>query len=184
VKPILLGYFPKRRTIATPEMNLGASVREIASVSNCIASGPPDWIEDWSHNSAFFYDSPAAAWQIVPLADVESYNVYGYELCSEPYGPSHVAPIDTAVQPAPLTASFRPLGFDVVSRDYASSFECSPLSCNGMASEVAVNDFSLIPNFEEALEFAKRCGESQPEPGEYVVVRVWREEAAQRVAGA
>jgi hypothetical protein len=165
-------------------MNLGPSVREIASVSECIASGPPDWIDGWAHNAAFFYDSPNAARQMVSPDDAPSYDIYAYELCSEPYGISHVEPIDTAVHPSALPSSFVSLGFDVVGRDYAASFECSPLSCNGMADEMTVNEFCLIRTFEDALSFAQRCGESQPEPGEYVVIRVWREDANQRVAGA
>ena len=134
---ILLGYFPKRFTPIPEGMNAPSAI-EIASVSECIASGPPDWVDLWTHNHAFFYDSPEIAWKSVPIDDAASYCMYGYKLASEPFGHSHVAPIDTAVTPVDIPTSFRRIGYGVVSRDYATSFECSPLSCNEMAGEYVV----------------------------------------------
>ena len=54
-------------------------------------------------------------------------------------------------------------------------FECSPLSCNGLATEVPVNRACLLDSLEEAVALARRCAREQPEPGSYFVVEVWRE---------
>ena len=51
-------------------------------------------------------------------------------------------------------------------------FGCSPLSCNGMAESVAVNDFCLVDDIKTALAAARRFGIQQPEPGPYVIVEV------------
>lgn len=51
-------------------------------------------------------------------------------------------------------------------------FGCSPLSCNGMAEEISVNEFCLIDDLETALAAARRFGVEQPEPGPYVIVEV------------
>ena len=109
-----------------------------------------------------------------PVHRIGSSSGNTYKLASTTLGRSHVAPIDTDVAAAELPLSFRRLGYDVVNRDYASSFECSPLSCNTMAAEVMVNEFCLFEDYDAALAFAERCGREQPEPGEYVVVEVWR----------
>jgi hypothetical protein len=51
-------------------------------------------------------------------------------------------------------------------------FGCSPLSCNGMAENISVNEFCLIDDMETALTAARRFGVEQPEPGPYVIVEV------------
>jgi hypothetical protein len=67
------------------------------------------------------------------------------------------------------------LGYDVVERDVSTGmlgFGCSPLSCNGMAENIPVNEFCLIDDLETALAAARRFGVEQPEPGPYVIVEV------------
>ncbi len=54
----------------------------------------------------------------------------------------------------------------------SAGFECSPLSCNGMAGEIPVNRYCLLDNVEQALRVAARFDEEQPEPGDYFVVEV------------
>jgi hypothetical protein len=70
---------------------------------------------------------------------------------------------------------YRQLGWDVASKSYSPEFEGSPLSCNGMATEVQVNGACLLNSLEAAIALARRCAREQPEPGNYFVVEVWRE---------
>jgi hypothetical protein len=75
---------------------------------------------------------------------------------------------------APLSQDFRSLGFDVVSKSASDSFECSPLSCNSVALEVAVNRHCLVDGLDAAEELARRFSVEEPEPGPYYVVEVLR----------
>jgi hypothetical protein len=66
----------------------------------------------------------------------------------------------------------------VVSRSCGSSFECSPLSCNGAAERVEVNEYCLVDDPAEAFRLAALFSrlEEGYEPGPYFVVEVWRRE--------
>ena len=59
-----------------------------------------------------------------------------------------------------------------MSNDDAFFFECSPLSCNGLADEREVNRHCLFDEGESALRFAFECVDLGSEPGPYYLVRV------------
>src|SRR5436189_5779659 len=122
MEPILLGYFPKRRTPVPPDYPL-PGVEEIASVSECIAPAPQDWIQRWEHNDLFYFDSPAKARAIAPPDQSNAFDIYAYQQF-----PSGDSTLDIKSSADPLPPSFERLGYDVVSREYSATFECSPLS--------------------------------------------------------
>ena len=67
------------------------------------------------------------------------------------------------------------IGYDVVERNASMGilgFGCSPLSCNGMAENIPVNEFCLLNDLESALATAHRFDAEKPEPGPYVVIEV------------
>jgi hypothetical protein len=68
-----------------------------------------------------------------------------------------------------------PLGYDVVciQANYMD-FNCSPLSSNGLAREIAVNRHCLIEDLDVAIRLAQRFDVEQPEPGPYYVIQVLR----------
>jgi hypothetical protein len=174
MKPELIGYFAKRRTLKPPF--LGApNVIEICSVSPCIAAPPHGWIEHWIHNDWYVYNSPDEARRIAKDdPDQGDFAIYAYGLWPVAFA-EDTQPLEIGVSPTALTEQFEHLGFDVVSRDMTPMFECSPLSCNSMASEVPANEYCLLSSLEEAEKFARRCAKEQPEPGTYFIVDVWRE---------
>ncbi len=168
---ILAGYFPKDTRV--PEGWTGpAHVTGICSVSDCVASSPPDWIEHWLHNDWGLFNSPADAQSVVPPGSSQ-YALFAYRLLPLRFvdGRSErlAIPELTVVPPGP---DFLPLGFDAVSRLYSAFFECSPLSCNGLADEVEVNRFCLVDGLERAAALAERFSREQPEPGAYYVLEV------------
>lgn len=170
---VLIGYFPKRRTPA-PEGLQAAGVDEICSVSECLAPGPEGWVEAWLHNAFGCYDSPDAAEHVAGDAEGE-YEVFAYRLLPLRFSDGQAEPIGVA--PAgisPLSPNFQSLGFDVVSKSLAQGlgFECSPLSCNLMATEVGVNRHCLVGDLETARMLAIRFSVEEPEPGPYYVVEV------------
>lgn len=170
---VLIGYFPKRRT-EPHEWLAGTAAREICSVSLCLAPGPPDWIESWIHNDWACFNSPEEAVSVIPADDAE-FCIYAWSLVARRFEQGEQIKIPlSAENVSPLPADFECLGFDVVSKTASFTFECSPLSCNNMAQEIAVNEFCLLDDLQDALSAALRFSVEEPEPGPYYVVQVHR----------
>lgn len=170
-----LGFFAKVVADAPAGMEL-PNVREICSVSECISAGPPNWIEHWLHNGLGLFNRESDALEVVPLEDRSAYRLFAYRSYPEIFRNEcriELEPPDD-VHPEVISAQFSSLGFDVVSKstEYASGFECSPLSCNGLAGEIVVNGYCLIADLEEAIAVAARFALEQPEPGDYYVMEV------------
>jgi hypothetical protein len=173
--PALIGYFPKR-TVRRPDWLRAAGVEEVCSVSTCVSRGPGDWIQRWRHNALWVYDSPALAWSIVPEGSRHELDLYAYRMYPVEWVAGTPRPLAMPALPdlEPLDASFERLGHDVVSRSAGTSFECSPLSCNSLAREHAVNRHCLIEDAAGALRLAGEIERRGGEPGPYCVVEVWR----------
>ena len=164
---------------------IAPSVRDIASVSGCISERPGGWVERWDFNRATCWNSEAEAWTCVPEESRDAFGVYAYRALPLLFGKTG---IDTPVTldelfpkelpdlpPEPALLVYQRIGFDIVERNPAMGalgFGCSPLSCNGMAESIAVNEFCLVDDLEAALAAARRFGAEQPEPGPYVVIEV------------
>src|SRR5262245_50352750 len=128
-----IGYFPKR-TMKRPDWLKAAGVEEVCSVSTCVSKGPDGWIDQWRHNEMWVYDTPELALSVVPDAARDEFDLYAYQMFSVQFAGGQQQPFEIPpLRIAPLPSSFECLGFDVVSRSYGNSFECSPLSCNHMA---------------------------------------------------
>ena len=186
---VLIGYLPKRFVAGNgedgPEL---PGVEEIASVSECISTSPPDWVDRWRHNTdTGLFDTPPPAWSVVPEAERERYRLYAYRLLPVLFHDSgteteHPLPALTAV---PIPDGFSCLGYDAVVRDpgrmeggnhLVPSFGCSPLSCNYMAAEYPVNRYCLVDELDTAIPMARDFATGNCEPGAYCVVEVWRRE--------
>ncbi len=174
MNPILIGYFPKR-TFRTPDWTKVTGVGEVCSVSNCMSRGPEGWIDRWLHNDLCVYDSPGLAWSVVPEAVREEYDLYAYRMYPWLFQKGRhrfeIPPLGVES----LADSFGFLGVDAVSRSCGSTFECSPLSCNGMAGRVAVNRHCLFDDVDAAFRWAAEFDAGAGEPGPYHVLEVWRD---------
>src|ERR1700744_3281073 len=127
--PILIGYFPKRRT-RPPDWLKGAPiVEQVCTASTCCGMRPNvDWINLWRHNDMWLYDSPELAWNILSEEEKPECEVHAYRMLPVLFDrgqqqPFQVPPLN--VQPLP--ASYKRLGYDVVSRPTGNAFGCSPL---------------------------------------------------------
>lgn len=56
-------------------------------------------------------------------------------------------------------------GFDVISSTQRNSPECSPLSCNSLASEILTNAHCLLRDFETAKRLVETGRFKDSEPG-------------------
>lgn len=165
----LAGYFAK--TTALPkDCWTPPHVTEICSVSTCLTT-PVDWISKWRHNELGFFNTPADA-------RVEGFSLFAYRILPRVFRKEGAESLELPPLPVePLGANWVSLGFDAVSRSLSAFFECSPLSCNGMAREIAVNRFCLIDTLDAAIAAAQRFAIEQPEPGEYYVLEVLRQKS-------
>ncbi len=183
---ILIGYLPKR-IVDAPRY---PGVEEICSVSECLSKAPPDWVDCWLHNTdTWLFDNPGAAWWVVPEADRERYRLYAYRLLPTLFHDSGKETELTLpeIEAVPIPASFIRIGFDAVvhltehlrqvghapEEDSTLSFGCSPMSCNYMAEEYAVNRYCLVDDLDTARAMARDFATGNCEPGPYCVVEVW-----------
>jgi hypothetical protein len=179
-----VGYFPKRSGVPqgwaewTCWAGRAPSVSEVCSVSECFNRGPEGWIDRWLHNELGFFNTRTDALAVVPPR-ARDFSLFAYRLLCTRARDGRVEDFSVPDLPIePLPDSFRSLGFDVVSKHAGAGFvffECSPLSCNGMAAEVPVNSCCLIESLDAAVAVALRFSQEQPEPGDYYVVEVLRE---------
>jgi hypothetical protein len=199
-----IGYFPKR-VVSGHEALKVVTVHEICSVSDCISEAPDNWINQWRHNEMWLFDTEALARQVVadaihvevlkdPRLDppwraeltrvpADQFTLFYYRLLPFTFveGRQEDFAIPELKVAAP-DASFERLGFDAVSRTMGNAFECSPLSCNGLARDFPVNAHCLLDDVALAIEAAKRFGQGEAEPGPYFVVEVSRQSARPKQA--
>ena len=174
---ILIGYFPKQ-IVPRPEWLKAPGVLDICSVSECMSSGPDDWVNQWRHNEMWMYDTEEIAWSIVGgQLESTSFEIVAYRMVPHIFDNGKAESL--AIPPLgvqALPADFRFLGFDVVSRSQGVAFECSPLSCNGVAATEPVNAHCLVDDEKTARRLALAFSNQAIgcEPGPYCIVEVWR----------
>jgi hypothetical protein len=137
--------------------------------------GPEDWVKKWLHNGLGLFDSQELALSIVPPG-APPMRVFAYKVASVRYDEGK--PVEWAwptVAPTPLPHGFRSFGFDTVSKvqDDILGFECSPLSCNGLAAAWHANAHCLLDTLEAAAQAAREFSMGGAEPGPYYVAEVF-----------
>jgi hypothetical protein len=178
-----IGYFakaPSRR----PEWLRAPQVEWVCSVSDCscAARSLEHWIEHWLHNGLFVFDTLAKLECVLTADEASSFVRYGLRTLPAEFdeaadGVASEQAIDFAdVHPEPIPEQFVRLGFDLSNRSVGSNLECSPLSCNNRAAEIATNCWCLLDDFEVALRLAREWGSAGGigvEPGPYMLLEVW-----------
>jgi len=153
---------------------------DIYSLSNCISEDFTDYINYWKHNGYWLFDSPSV---IEKLAQENSitlerttlfyYEVYEFEYDEEehewiPFGP------EPSFRTEVLVPEEKHLeGYDVVTFSAGTSPECSPLSCNGLASNIKTNLHCLLESFEEAKQHLEQGKFDNSEPGPFRIFAVY-----------
>lgn len=178
---LFCGYFPKRVTPRPEGCDLPGVV-DIASVSDCIAKGPEDWIDSWSHNELGFFDQVDIAESVVPESERAHFDVYAYEFLDERFAGGLAEPwLVPALACKPPGDDFEPLGFDVVSKSVTDFFEHSPLSCSAAAQIFSANAHCLFDALDDAVAAARVFSQGDDwEPGPYYVARVSKRRGAGR----
>ena len=145
-------------------------------MSECLSPGAEDWIRPWRHNGLGWFNRVVDAASVVPVSEQAAYRLFAYRLHPELFRAGERLSLDVPddVGPEPLPAGCQSLGFDAASKSSPAglSLECSPLSCNGLAGEMPVNEHCLFATIDDAIAGAQRFAVEQPEPGDYYVVEV------------
>jgi len=180
MNPIFIGYFPMKTNKDFGSLK-PFGVEEICSVSDCVSDSPEGWIDRWKHNEMWVFDTLELAWSVVPETERKDFDMFGYYLfperipVKEPSSFEQKPFIIPSLRVTPMDDTFEKMGYDIVNRWAGNAFECSPLSCNGMADEIKVNRYCLIDESDKAFEIAKQFEAKGAEPGPYYVIEVWRQ---------
>ncbi len=176
---IPVGYMAKRVSIC-PEWIRSERVVDVYSVSNCVSNDFADYINYWKHNGYWFFDSMDIIRQLAQenCIDLEGTSLFYYEVHELEF---HEARSQwTSFRPEPsfttkvVVAPRKVLvGYDVVTFSVGTAAECSPLSCNALATDVETNPHCLLASLEQAqclLEIGKF---KDTEPGPYRIFTVY-----------
>jgi hypothetical protein len=153
-------------------------VQDIYSVSGCISDNFADYIKHWKHNGYWFFDSPEIIRTVAQQAsaDLQATSLFYYEVHDlefedagwQPWSPEPSLPTKVVI---PKNRQLE--GFDVVTFWARNSPECSPLSCNGLAEELPVNEHCLFATFEQAEASLNSGAFKDAEPGPYRIFAVY-----------
>ncbi|MDM8006186.1 MAG: hypothetical protein QUV05_08585 [Phycisphaerae bacterium] len=186
-EPVFIGYFPKRTTGHTHWIN-NPVVEEVCSVSECLSEGPPNWIDKWKHNDRWVYDTEEMAWSVID-DDRKAYDMYAYKMFPIVFDGAKEEPWAIGSTARGDLSGYQFLGFDIVNRTCDSTFECSPLSCNGGFNQYPVNRHCLIDDLEDAWRICREIAteaeeQGSWEPGPYYLVAVHRKKKKAPVSPA
>lgn len=156
------GYMLKR-VLPTPDWLHAPHVAEVCSVSGCFSEPFADYTSFERHNGFWLFDRPDVIERLAIDCgvDISGTRLFYYEAYEReyPWGGFRegveswrdlkfpgLFPVDVE-----LPSEKRLLGFDVIAYgDYSP--ECSPLSCNSVATNMPVNRYCLFSSFDEAKE--------------------------------
>jgi hypothetical protein len=175
---IPVGYMAKR-VVPRPEWLKAPDVQDIYSVSNCVSRDFLYYIPFWRHNGYWFFDHPHIIQELarenkIDLRDLTLfyYEVYEKEFDEEQKEWQSFDPSDFPTNVIAPTQK-RLSGYDVVSFSMGTNPECSPLSCNHVASRVKTNLHCLLESFKNAKQGLEAGRFDHSEPGPFRIYAVY-----------
>ena len=174
-----IGYMYKR-VVSVPQWLNAPHVADVYALSGCVSANFADYINFWQHNGYWLFDSPAVIRSLAHehAISLEGMKLFYYEAHDLQYDDASGKWIsfeaepsfETNIQP-PTAASLE--GFDVTTFSVGTSPECSPLSCNRLAADLATNSHCLFPTFEAAVQALEEGRFKNSEPGPYRIIGVY-----------
>ena len=174
-----LGYLYKHVT-SRPEWLKVEGVDDVYSLSGCISPQFADYVNFWRHNGFWLFNSPSAmkelaAEQSLSLDGTQLFYYEAYELEFDDVNETWIefqpeASFETRIEP-PNRSELE--GFDVTCFTVHTTPECSPLSCNSLASSLPINAHCLFETFEEAKSALEAGKFAEGEPGPYRIIAVY-----------
>ena len=173
------GYMAKR-VAPRPDWLEATGVHDIYSVSGCISKVFADYINDWRHNGFWLFDSVSIIEDLARKHDIDmsEMTMFYYEAYETQYDAElaqwrhYKADRDFPVRvESPEKSNLQ--GFDVVTFSMQTTAECSPLSCNGLAAEIATNQHCLLDSLENTIRLIEEGKFNNSEPGPFRVFSVY-----------
>ncbi|MGE3848921.1 MAG: hypothetical protein AB7I01_18735 [Gammaproteobacteria bacterium] len=162
-----------------PDFISAPHVREISSVSSCVSEDFCDYINFWKHNGYWFFNSPAVMTQLAEANHISLegqtlfyYRIYPYQWRADAGGWMPFSPDEAFRTEVVEPADSYLCGFDVVTYRAQTSPECSPLSCNALASDFDVNEHCLFTTFDDAKAAIESGKMEKGEAGPYRIIEV------------
>ncbi len=169
-----------KRVETKPDWLKSDAVRDVYSLSNCISDDFADYINYWKHNGYWLFDSPRV---IEELSESEGIDLSGatlfyYEAYEYEFNDIQNEWVTYAPEPSFETNVSVPVernleGYDVATFYVHTSPECSPLSCNSLATDIPANEHCLFNTFEEAKGAIESGRFKNSEPGPYRIFAVY-----------
>ena len=173
------GYMRKVVT-ARPDWLGVDGINDIYSLSGCISENFADYINCWKHNGFWLFNAPEAIENVAQLKGVELagtalfyYEIYEFEFDEESRTWTAFAPDSAFVTDVREPLHKTLCGFDVTTFMARNSPECSPLSCNSLATTIAVNEHCLFRTFEDAKQVLEAGLFENSEPGPFRIFAVY-----------
>jgi hypothetical protein len=176
---IPVGYMSKK-VVARPVWLKAAGVEDVYAVSGCISGPFAHYIDWWKHNGFWFFNSPDDIRELcrTHAIDTSGNILFYYEVFEKqfdeqtkawrPFTPEAAFPTRVEQPSHPLLA-----GYDLTTFSVGTSPECSPLSCNSMATELPVNRHCLFDTFEAAAAALESGRFAGCEPGPFRIFAVY-----------
>jgi hypothetical protein len=175
-----IGYLLKTVVSPAPEWMQMPDVAAIHSLSNCTSKDFCDYIPLWEHNGWWLFDTAEAVIDTASKQGVslDHLTLFYYECFDHQYDDqtncwNRIEPESSFKTNVVRPTSAKLSGFDVVTFYVGTSPECSPLSCNGLAAEISVNDRCLFESFGGAYAAIENGSFRDSEPGPYRIVAVY-----------
>ena len=173
------GYMAKRVS-PRPEWLSSARIQDIYSVSSCVSDDFADYVNYWQHNGYWFFDSPEIIRQVCREHEIDLqgtqffyYEVHDWEFDADLQQWQSFQPESSFVTQVVTPTQKVLKGYDVVTFCVRTVAECSPLSCNALATEVATNQHCLLTSLEEAQHLLESGKFNNTEPGPYRIFAVY-----------
>lgn len=170
---IPVGYMLKK-VVQKPDWLDGINIQDIYSFSGCVSEFFADYVNFWKHNGWWLFDSPAVIQALAAEHNIDTaghqffyYEVYEREYDEKDKTWKEFSPEKSFVTNVQAPSEKKLEGFDVVTG------RCSPLSCNGLAKDVTVNQHCLLATFEEAKAGLENGILDKGEPGPYRIFAVY-----------
>ncbi len=179
-----------KQVTTRPEWIKADCVADIYSVSGCVSSDFADYIKFWKHNGYWYFDTPQLIWELAQKysIDLNGNKLFFYEAYEREFDDDRGNWVDFKPDRAFKTQVLLPTdreleGYDVVTFSLRTIAECSPLSCNSLATDVRTNQHCLLPSLDNARQLLEEGKFKNTEPGPFRIFAVYSTEWPHPVLG-